>query len=217
MVYWFGFITSVVKQQERLSKCLETIAPYKDKITYPVFYDFEYASVDYAKKLGITITKDLSSKMADEFLTAIKNAGYITGIYTNKDFGDRYFYEDMLFENNLWIAQYSSTCTYPRPYMMWQYTDQGTINGIGTSSKPAYFDMNYTYLKQTNNQASSNKIDLSSSSVNEISSKTYTGSAIEPSVTVTLNNKILKENEDYTVTYSNNISIGTAKSNKRNR
>lgn len=210
-IYWFSYATSVSKAKEEAAKCLETIAPYKDKITYPVFYDFEYASVDYAKKLGITITKDLSSKMADEFLTAIKNAGYITGIYTNKDFGDRYFYEDMLFENNLWIAQYSSTCTYPRPYMMWQYTDKGTINGIGTSSKPAYFDMNYTYLKPTNNQASSNKIDLSSSSVNEISSKTYTGSAIEPSVTVTLNNKILKENEDYTVTYSNNISIGTAK------
>lgn len=210
-IYWFSYATSVAKAKEEAAKCLETIAPYKDKITYPVFYDFEYASVDYAKKLGITITKDLSSKMADEFLTAIKNAGYITGIYTNKDFGDQYFYEDMLFENNLWIAQYSSTCTYPRPYMMWQYTDKGTINGIGTSSKPAYFDMNYTYLKPTNNQASSNKIDLSSSSVNEISSKTYTGSAIEPSVTVTLNNKILKENEDYTVTYSNNISIGTAK------
>lgn len=210
-VYWFSYATSVTKAKEEAAKCLETIAPYRDKITYPVFYDFEYDSVDYAKKLGITITKDLSSKMADEFLTAIKNAGYITGIYTNKDFGDKYFYEDMLFANNLWIAQYSSACTYNRPYMMWQYTDKGTINGIGTSSEPAYFDMNYTYLKPTNNQASSNKIDLSSSSVSEISSKTYTGIAIEPSFTVTLNNKILKENEDYTVTYSNNISIGTAK------
>ena len=210
-VYWFSYATSATKAKEEAAKCLETIAPYRDKITYPVFYDFEYDSVDYAKKLGITITKDLSSKMADEFLTAIKNAGYITGIYTNKDFGDKYFYEDMLFANNLWIAQYSSACTYNRPYMMWQYTDKGTINGIGTSSEPAYFDMNYTYLKPTNNQTSSNKIDLSSSSVSEISSKTYTGSAIEPSFTVTLNNKILKENEDYTVTYSNNISIGTAK------
>lgn len=209
-VYWFSYATSVAKAKEEAAKCLETIAPYKDKITYPVFYDFEYDSVDYAKKLGITITKDLSSKMADEFLTAIKNAGYITGIYTNKDFGDKYFYEDMLFANNLWIAQYSSACTYNRPYMMWQYTDKGTINGIGTSSKPAYFDMNYTYLKPTNDQASSNKIDLSSSSVSEISSKTYTGSEIEPNVTVKIDNKTLKENEDYTVTYSNNIYIGTA-------
>lgn len=209
-VYWFSYATSVSKAKEEATKCLETIAPYRDKITYPVFYDFEYASIDYAKKLGITITKDLSSKMADEFLTAIKNAGYITGIYTNKDFGDKYFYEDMLFANNLWIAQYSSTCTYPRPYMMWQYTDKGTLNGIGTSSKPAYFDMNYTYLKPTNNQESSNKIDLSSSSVNEISSKTYTGTAIEPSVTVKIDNKTLNANEDYTVTYFNNTSIGTA-------
>ncbi|MCC3867327.1 GH25 family lysozyme [Terrisporobacter mayombei] len=210
-VYWFSYATSVAKAKEEAAKCLETIAPYKSKITYPVFYDFEYASVDYAKKLGITITKDLSSKMADAFLTAIKNAGYVNGIYTNKDFGDQYFYEDMLFANNLWIAQYSSACTYPRPYMMWQYTEKGTINGIGTSSKPAYFDMNYTYLKPISNQIPSNKIDLSSSSISEISSKTYTGSAIKPSIAVTLNNKTLKANEDYTVTYSNNTSIGTAK------
>ena len=210
-VYWFSYATSVDKAKEEAAKCLETIAPYRDKITYPVFYDFEYASVDYAKKLGITITKDLSSKMADAFLTAIENAGYINGIYTNKDFGDQYFYEDILFENNLWIAQYSSACTYPRPYMMWQYTDKGTINGIGTSSNPVYFDMNYTYLKPTNNSVSSSKIDLSSSSVSEVSSKTYTGSAIKPSITVTLDNKTLKLDEDYTVTYSNNTSIGTAK------
>ena len=210
-VYWFSYATSVAKAKEEAAKCLETINPYRDKITYPVFYDFEYASVDYAKKLGITITKDLSSKMADAFLTSIENAGYINGIYTNKDFGDQYFYEDMLFSNNLWIAQYSSSSTYPRPYMMWQYTDKGIINGIGTSSNPVYFDMNYTYLKPTNNQVSSSKIDLSSSLVSEVSSKTYTGSAIEPSITVTLNNKTLKLNEDYTVTYSNNTSIGTAK------
>lgn len=210
-IYWFSYATSVDKAKEEAAKCLETIAPYKNKISYPVFYDFEYDSVDYANKQGITITKDLSSKMADAFLTTIENAGYITGIYTNKDFGDRYFYEDMLLANNLWVAQYASTCTYPRPYMMWQFTEKGTINGIGTSSNPAYFDMNYTYLRPVNNQASSSKIDLSSSSLSDVGSKEYTGSAIKPSVTVTLDGKTLKLNEDYTISYSNNTSIGTAK------
>lgn len=209
-IYWFSYATSVDKAKEEAAKCLETIAPYKNKISYPVFYDFEYDSVDYANKQGITITKDLSSKMADAFLTTIENAGYITGIYTNKDFGDRYFYEDMLLANNLWVAQYASTCTYPRPYMMWQFTEKGTINGIGTSSNPAYFDMNYTYLRPVNNQASSSKIDLSSSSLSDVGSKEYTGSAIKPSVTVTLDGKTLKLNEDYTISYSNNTSIGTA-------
>ena len=116
----------------------------------------------------------------------------------------------MLYANNLWIAQYASKCTYSRPYMMWQYTDKGTINGIGTSSNPVYFDMNYTYLKPTNNSIPASKIDLSSASINDINPQTYTGSAIKPSVAVTLNNKTLKLNEDYTVTYTNNTSVGTA-------
>ena len=214
-IYWFSYATSVEKAKEEAAKCLETIAPYKNKISYPVFYDFEYASVDYATKMGVKITKDLSSKMANVFLNEIKNAGYINGIYTNKDFGDRYFDEDILYNNYLWVAQYASTCTYPRPYMMWQFTEKGTINGIGTPSKPVYFDVNYTYLKpytdEIINGVPESKIDLSSATVNSIGSKTYTGASIKPSVTVTLNNKTLKLNKDYKVSYSNNKNIGTAK------
>ncbi|MCI7207128.1 MAG: SH3 domain-containing protein [Clostridium sp.] len=213
-IYWFSYATSVEKAKEEAAKCLETIAPYKNKISYPVFYDFEYASVDYATKMGVKITKDLSSKMAHVFLNEIKNAGYINGIYTNKDFGDRYFDEDILYNNYLWVAQYASTCTYPRPYMMWQFTEKGTINGIGTPSKPVYFDVNYTYLKpytdEIINGVPESKIDLSSATVNSIDSQTYTGSSIEPSVTVTLNGKTLKLNEDYTLTYSNNVNVGNA-------
>ena len=213
-IYWFSYATSVEKAKEEAAKCLETIAPYKNKISYPVFYDFEYASVDYATKMGVKITKDLSSKMANVFLNEIKNAGYINGIYTNKDFGDRYFDEDILYNNYLWVAQYASTCTYPRPYMMWQFTEKGTINGIGTPSKPVYFDVNYTYLKpytdEIINGVPESKIDLSSATVNSIDSQTYTGSSIEPSVTVTLNGKTLKLNEDYNLIYSNNVNVGTA-------
>lgn len=39
----------------------------------------------------------------------------------------------------------------------------------------------------------------------------YTGKPIEPSVTVTLNGKELKEGEDYTLSYQNNIEAGIAK------
>ena len=208
-IYWFSYATSVAKAKEEAAKCLETIKPYKDKISYPVFYDFEYASVDYAKKNGINITKNLSTKMADAFLTDIKNAGYITGIYTNKDFSDKYFESDLLYANNLWIAQYNQECTYNKPYMMWQYTETGTINDIGTSSNPAYFDMNYTYLKPTNGSIAESKIDLSSASSNNIDDVTYTGNPIEPNVVLTLDNKTLKLDEDYTITYSNNTSVGT--------
>ena len=39
---------------------------------------------------------------------------------------------------------------------------------------------------------------------------TVTGSEIRPAVTVTLNGKTLTEGIDYTVSYANNIEIGTA-------
>ena len=202
-VYWFSYATSVEKAKQEAAKCLDTIRPYKDKISYPVFYDFEYASVDYAKKLGVDITKDLSSEMAQTFISEIENEGYISGLYTNKDFGDRYFSNDILYDNNLWIAQYAPSCTYNRPYMMWQFTEKGTINGIGTPSNPAYFDINYTFLKPS-------KIDISSASTNKINDVTYTGDYIKPKINVTIDNKTLKENEDYTITYSNNLSVGKA-------
>ena len=41
-------------------------------------------------------------------------------------------------------------------------------------------------------------------------SYTYTGSAIEPAVTVTLGQATLTKNTDYTVAYSNNVNAGTA-------
>ena len=39
---------------------------------------------------------------------------------------------------------------------------------------------------------------------------TYTGEAIEPKVTVTVNGKALTRGEDYSLTYENNIAVGTA-------
>ncbi len=51
---------------------------------------------------------------------------------------------------------------------------------------------------------------ISAATVSGITNKTYTGSAIKPAPTVTLSGKTLKSGTDYTVTYKNNISVGTA-------
>ncbi len=43
-----------------------------------------------------------------------------------------------------------------------------------------------------------------------IADQTYTGNAIQPSFTVTYNNKTLLKGTDYTVSFKNNVNIGTA-------
>ena len=87
-VYWFSYATSVEKAKQEAQACLQTLSPYKSSINYPVFFDFEYASVDYARKNGINITKNLASQMANAFLSAVKSQGYTTGLYTNRDFSN---------------------------------------------------------------------------------------------------------------------------------
>ncbi|MGI6217788.1 MAG: carbohydrate-binding domain-containing protein [Coriobacteriales bacterium] len=52
--------------------------------------------------------------------------------------------------------------------------------------------------------------DISGATVAAIPDQTYTGDAIEPDVTVTLNGTTLVAGTDYYVTYSDNIEVGTA-------
>lgn len=63
---------------------------------------------------------------------------------------------------------------------------------------------------QQNTEATTGNV-IEKSSVKKIADKAYTGKAIKPAVTVTVNNNELKKGTDYTVSYSNNKKIGTAK------
>ena len=51
---------------------------------------------------------------------------------------------------------------------------------------------------------------MSDTSVVNVGSQTYTGNSILPLPTITYNNKTLKKDTDYTLSYSNNINAGTA-------
>ena len=54
-------------------------------------------------------------------------------------------------------------------------------------------------------------IDLSGATVSAIEAKGYTGKAIEPELTVTLDGSTLVKGKDYTVSYEDNVALGTAK------
>lgn len=58
--------------------------------------------------------------------------------------------------------------------------------------------------------ASANGIPVSTLVISAIPNQVYTGYAIKPSVTVTVTNSTLTKNVDYSVTYSNNVNVGTA-------
>ena len=83
---------------------------------------------------------------------------------------------------------------------------ESPINPQSPSAAPITTATNLqTALEQTTT-LSSDKVIIS-----KIKKQTYTGKAIKPSFTVTLNDKLLTVGQDYTVKYKNNKKIGTAR------
>ena len=103
-IYWFSYATNEEKAKLEAKKCMEVIKPYKEHIIYPVFYDFEYDSVRYAKKQGVSINKTKATNFAYAFLKEIKKGGYKPGLYTNLDFSKNYFFKSILRDYDVWIA-----------------------------------------------------------------------------------------------------------------
>ena len=133
-VYWFSYALNVSGAKQEAQKCIETIKPYK--IDLPVYFDFEYDTVSYAKKQGVTLGKQAFNDHSVAFCEAVQAAGYRAGVYYNLDYLNRLVDMNRIKKYSLWFAQYNSTAQ-ASGWDLWQYTSSGTISGIS-----GRFDMN---------------------------------------------------------------------------
>lgn len=149
--YWFSYAHDVEGAKAEANYVLEAIKPYK--VVYPISYDLEYDTLNYAKKQGYNIDKRLATDMVNAFCSTIESAGYKAMNYANPDFINNKFYNSEI-KYPLWLAWYDVSEDKAKAYSpaMWQYSDNGSINGIGTNS----VDMNYCYADFGINHATSN-------------------------------------------------------------
>lgn len=144
VLYWFSYAYNTamaaaeaayaVAQAKKFWKCC------------PVAFDFEYDSVNYARKNGVNVTKQLATDMAIAFLEGIKAAGFIPVIYTNRDYAKNFFdlqrITKAVGEVYVWYARYTSSITESEAGLadIWQYTSAGKIPGVAGN-----VDMNRFY------------------------------------------------------------------------
>lgn len=185
-VYWFSYAHSYQGAKLEADKCYKTIKPYKDKIKLPVFFDFEYDSVNVARRKGYHINKKLASGMADTFCTTIKSKGLQTGIYTNIDYANNYFSKEVLAKYHTWIAQWTSTCTYKDQYIIWQYTDSFRVNGKKFDLNRLYYNRYQRLISNTEKKYKTMRVSATAYSGDSITStltKPHWGViAVDPSV-----------------------------------
>lgn len=102
---------------------------------YPIFIDVEDPLLyqNCSKEVITNTTKYLCSRLEQE--------GYYAAVYTYAYFANAYLNMDELSEYDVWIADYDSPVDYKGKYTIWQYTSQGSVNGIDGN-----VDLNISYV-----------------------------------------------------------------------
>ncbi|RDY22505.1 M20/M25/M40 family metallo-hydrolase, partial [Romboutsia maritimum] len=94
-------------------------------------------------------------------------------------------------------------------------TAKVTIKGIGdyVGTTIKTFKISHKSSKSSKHHSSSDRsiINISDMTIENIKNEVYTGREITPVVTIKDGSKLLEKDKDYTVSYSDNKSIGTAK------
>lgn len=144
-LYFYSQAITLNEALEEAGACVNLARKYK--ITYPIYFDTEYATADRSGRAD-RLTKRARTDYAVAFCEAIRNAGYQAGVYASKSFYDDELQFSRLSGYPIWVAHYTSKETdFRYKYGIWQYSDKGKIDGIPNST-----DINiavYDYAKKS--------------------------------------------------------------------
>lgn len=125
--YWFCYALGPEDAIQEADGCVEAISPYR--LEYPICYDIEQASINYAAQNGVTITPELATEIVTAFCNRIEEHGYFAMYYSNQNFLNTYLPWELARRYALWYAWYNQLydgidCG------IWQYTSTGSVPGI---------------------------------------------------------------------------------------
>ena len=96
-------------------------------ISYPVYIDMEDNT--YQGKCS----KATLASVCNTFCNAIKNAGYLPGVYASLSWFNNKI-GNITASHTKWVAQYYKKCQYKGAYDMWQYTSSENVPGIAKNT-----------------------------------------------------------------------------------
>lgn len=125
-VYFFSQAVTIKEAQEEAAFVLENIKDYQ--ITYPVIFDTEEMAGKNAR--ANNLGRQLRTDIAKTFCESVKIAGYQPMIYANTKWMIMGLDLEQLTDYDLWFAYYGDNLTFPYAFSMYQYSQEGKIDGI---------------------------------------------------------------------------------------
>lgn len=149
-IYFYSQAINVDEAMEEAGACIQYAKQYDVKL--PIYFDTEFACGDRSGRAD-KLTRSERTEIAVAFCESIKNAGYTPGVYASKSF----FYDNLDYSRlkgyQIWVAHYTQGKTdFKHDYRMWQYTSNGTVNGISGKT-----DLNISLYDYVNKSDMTNK------------------------------------------------------------
>ena len=192
--YFFSSAVSTEEARAEAAFTRDIIAKYK--ITYPVAYNCEDFLSGDSRQYGLDAATRTS--LACAFLDEIAAAGYTPMFYASKgelEGSAQWDTQTLTSKYKIWVAQYpdqpypqTNKSSYSGTHAMWQYTSQGTVEGISgkTDVNIAYFG--YTQEAQAKDETPAEVVEANPevgiifTEVNEtVTAKQETNLRTEPS------------------------------------
>lgn len=191
-VYIFSQAITKKEARQEANYILKRIKDYD--ITFPVVLDYEFTG-NPGRLQAANLSKKKATNICLEFCDTVEAAGYTPMVYANPYMLNNYLNpEDISDKYLIWLAHYTTETNYTGQYDYWQYSSDGSVDGI-----EGRVDMNFFY-----------GTDIAKCSISPIAEHIYTGNRIRPAVTVMNEDKTLINGTDYTIKYSNNKKVGVA-------
>lgn len=141
-VYHFIYALSETQALAEAQFCISQVKKAGLGKDIYIFADFEYDTVNKAKKAGVTLGKAECNKFTEIFCSYVKSQGYKTGIYTNIDYYKNWYSKSLLSKYPVWLADYEGGPDFA--CIIQQFTSSGRVAGISGN-----VDMNHWYGEST--------------------------------------------------------------------
>ncbi len=125
-LYFYSQAANTAEAIEEADFLLDLAREYS--VTWPIVFDMELEE-SYSSRTR-NLTRDQRSQIAKAFCDRIASAGYTPMIYGNMRMLCGEMDPDEIGGYEKWLAQYFFKPRYPYEFGIWQYTSEGSVDGI---------------------------------------------------------------------------------------
>lgn len=122
--YFFSQATTIAEAEEEAAFVLNLLNG--TQLEYPVAFDYEIVP----ETRIANVNTETATQVAEAFCATIRAGGYEPMLYGNT-FDLARFSPQLLDECAIWCAEYDAGPSYERKARIWQYTNQGIVEGVG--------------------------------------------------------------------------------------